>query len=48
MDIGDPIREHTITPAEEPFPHELPIEAPAEAPAELPDPVPAEPEKVPA
>lgn len=33
MEIGDPIREIEIVPAEEPVPDELPVEQPDEAPA---------------
>jgi hypothetical protein len=33
MDLGDPIREIEVVPAEEPVPDEAPVEEPEEAPA---------------
>jgi hypothetical protein len=37
-DIGEPVREHEITPLEEPLPREVPVEAPAEEPEQQPVP----------
>lgn len=36
MDLGDPIIEHEISPAEEPVPAEDPVEAPEREPQEVP------------
>jgi hypothetical protein len=33
MDVGDPVREIEVVPAEEPVPEPKPVEAPSEAPA---------------
>ena len=33
-DIGEPVREIEVTPAEEPVPEVLPVEEPAESPVE--------------
>jgi hypothetical protein len=44
MEIGEPKREFTVEPVEDPVPREEPVEQPAREPVRVPD----EPDKVPA